>query len=402
MTKLRIGDRMAFPMGCPACIRAEAYQEMECDDHSMGHFGWEVHDSLAERVLGPTSLEMWRERKEKERKLHLSMNEPKIIQNFDDDHILIETVLVLKVWEPVLICPQITPASLQSGAIWMTNRELDPETEPNLAQCKICMERTFLLTYPSIASQLAPQKPWPSMPAYGMELECPNSHAFCAPCLSKYVHDCMGNAQRGAKVMCPACAGDMAAAVSGESEDWEDGKEITDGVVVRLLDDNGLAKWKMWKAKVAARSNRTFVCPNTECSKELEIPETNKEYDRGQCPECEAKLCTECRAMWHDGLTCAENKALITPEDKLFYSFAKKRLLRRCPKCQMVVAKDSGCNRVTCMCGYQFCWRCGGLYRSVKTDFQGCNGLCPEWIEDKSLLPVESEASASSSSSMEE
>ncbi|KAG8891749.1 hypothetical protein FRC00_013161 [Tulasnella sp. 408] len=101
--------------------------------------------------------------------------------------------------------------------------------------------------------------------------------------------------------------------------------------------------------------------------------------------------------MFHDGLSCAENKALLAPEDKLFYSFAKKRLMRRCPQCQMVVAKDPGGTYTA-----RLVQGCGGLYRSVKTDFQGCNGLCPEWVEDKTLLPVESEPRASSSSSMEE
>lgn len=74
----------------------------------------------------------------------------------------------------------------------------------------------------------------------------------------------MVNAKRGTKgmVMCPACAGDMAAAVSGETEEWEDGKELTDDVVSRLLDDDMLAKWKMWKAKVAARSNVSVVLGN--------------------------------------------------------------------------------------------------------------------------------------------
>ncbi|KAG9044137.1 hypothetical protein FS837_008731 [Tulasnella sp. UAMH 9824] len=401
INQLKINHRMAFPIRCPACIREEEDQDIDCDDRPTKGFVWEVHDALAEKILGHKSMELWRERKEQERQLYLSLNQPRIIQNFDENHALIESIIVLKVVEPELDPPKITPASLQSGAIWTTGRDLEADRASNLASCKICMESTFIVTYPAIASQIAPRRAG-RFPPYGLELECPDSHAFCAPCLTKYVNECMGNVQRSSKVMCPACAGDMAAAVSGESDDWEEGKEITNEVVGKFLDELGLAKWGVWKARLAARSNRTFVCPNADCGKDLEIQEPKPEYDRGQCAECETKVCLECRAMFHDGLSCAENKALIAPEDKLFYSFAKKRLMRRCPQCQMVVAKDpGGCNRVTCVCGYQFCWRCGGLYRSVKTDFQGCNGLCPEWVEDKTLLPVESEARASSSYSME-
>jgi len=30
-----------------------------------------------------------------------------------------------------------------------------------------------------------------------------------------------------------------------------------------------------------------------------------------------------------------------------------------CPKCKKPVAKDGGCNHVTCRCGQSFCWHCG-------------------------------------------
>ncbi|KAG8951191.1 hypothetical protein FRC04_006673 [Tulasnella sp. 424] len=364
MTRLRVGQSAGaentFPIRCPACLKEEEDRDEELNDGPMKQFRWEVPDYMAEKILGPTSLELWRQRREEQTKLLLSLNEPQIIHNYDENHLLIEALVAV---ELEVVPPKITPASLQSGAIWQTGRELDSDKEPNYEQCRICMENTCIVTYPVIATQLAPRKALPGLPAYGMELECPSSHAFCAPCLTKYVNDCMVNAKRGTKgmVMCPACAGDMAAAVSGETEEWEDGKELTDDVVSRLLDDDMLAKWKMWKAKVAARSNRTFVCPNPDCAKDLEIPQTKTSYDRGQCPECHSKVCLECRIIWHEGFTCAENIALKTDEDKLFYTFAKKRLLRRCPKCQMVVAKDS----------------------------------------DKSLVPVASEANAGSSSSMD-
>ncbi|KAG8916688.1 hypothetical protein FRC00_014514, partial [Tulasnella sp. 408] len=255
INQLKIGDRMAFPIRCPACVSEEDDQDIDRDDRPTKGFVWEVHDALAEKILGHKSMDLWRERKEQERQLYISLNQPQIIQNFDENHALIESIIVLKVVEPELVPPKITPASLQSGAIWTTGRELEADREPNLAQCRICMESTFLVSYPSIASQLAPRRAGHGVPAYGLELECPNSHAFCSPCLTKYVTDCTANVQRGSKVMCPACAGDMAAAVSGESDDWEEGKEITNEVVGKFLNELGLAKWGVWKARLAARTN---------------------------------------------------------------------------------------------------------------------------------------------------
>lgn len=35
---------------------------------------------------------------------------------------------------------------------------------------------------------------------------------------------------------------------------------------------------------------------------------------------------------------------------------------RRCGKCRFVVEKNQGCNHMTCRCGHQFCYSCGGLW----------------------------------------
>ncbi|KAG9004377.1 hypothetical protein FRB90_010941 [Tulasnella sp. 427] len=337
------GIENMFPVRCPACLSDVEESDKGTDRETDRLFGWEIHDFMAEKILGPQSLDMWRQRRAEHRKIHEAINEPQIIRKFDDDHVLIEEVVVLKAVEVEIEPPKITPASLQSGAIWITGRELDSREKANLAHCKICMEATRVVTYPVVASQLAPRRQEQGIPAYGVELECPQSHAFCADCLTKYVKNCMNSAKRGSKsvVMCPACAGDMAAAVSGEAEEWEEGRDITDKVAAKFLEDNDLARWKAWKGKVATRSNRALTCPNSTCGKDLEIPVTKQKYEQGQCPECESKVCLECRVPWHEGFTCFENMRLNSEEDKLFFIFAKKRLLRRCPKCQMVLGKDA-------------------------------------------------------------
>ncbi|KAG8919990.1 hypothetical protein FRC00_010638, partial [Tulasnella sp. 408] len=63
--KLQMGSRMAFPVRCPACVKEENEQGMEYDDNRpVKGWAWEVQDSLAEKVLGPRSMEVWRERKD--------------------------------------------------------------------------------------------------------------------------------------------------------------------------------------------------------------------------------------------------------------------------------------------------------------------------------------------------
>lgn len=36
--------------------------------------------------------------------------------------------------------------------------------------------------------------------------------------------------------------------------------------------------------------------------------------------------------------------------------------MRKCPKCVHWIEKSSGCNHMTCKCGYEFCYSCGKSY----------------------------------------
>ena len=52
----------------------------------------------------------------------------------------------------------------------------------------------------------------------------------------------------------------------------------------------------------------------------------------------------------------------IQANDDKFLDFAKGSKFKQCPKCQFWVEKNTGCNHMTCMCGMQFCYQCGGNY----------------------------------------
>lgn len=48
--------------------------------------------------------------------------------------------------------------------------------------------------------------------------------------------------------------------------------------------------------------------------------------------------------------------------DKKFLRFAKGAKYKECGKCRRWVEKQSGCDHITCLCGHDFCYRCGGNY----------------------------------------
>lgn len=67
--------------------------------------------------------------------------------------------------------------------------------------------------------------------------------------------------------------------------------------------------------------------------------------------------CSQCNFRQHEG-ECDPHH-LIFFQDTLHY--------RQCSKCKNVIEKSSGCNHMTCKCGYQFCYLCGYKWRQSHT-----------------------------------
>ncbi|KAJ2901972.1 hypothetical protein MKZ38_001162 [Zalerion maritima] len=73
-------------------------------------------------------------------------------------------------------------------------------------------------------------------------------------------------------------------------------------------------------------------------------------------PACGRSSCLSCQKQWADIHVCNES-ALIKLRTKVEQemSLAIKRV---CPKCNTSFVKSSGCNKLTCPCGYKMCYVC--------------------------------------------
>ena len=106
---------------------------------------------------------------------------------------------------------------------------------------------------------------------------------------------------------------------------------------------------------------------------------------RFQCrsPTCGASSCLDCCKRWHDPHVCHES---ATTSLRVTIEAARTAALKRtCPRCGLGFVKDSGCNKMTCVCGYMMCYICrqalgrdqgGELYSHFCQHFRPGGGKC--------------------------
>ena len=108
---------------------------------------------------------------------------------------------------------------------------------------------------------------------------------------------------------------------------------------------------------------------------------------RFQCrsPQCGLPSCLSCQKAWHDPHVCFESASLSL---RTTVEAARTAALKRtCPCCGLGFIKDSGCNKLTCVCGYTMCYTCrqglkggsaGEGYRHFCQHFRPAGGVCRE------------------------
>jgi hypothetical protein len=73
-------------------------------------------------------------------------------------------------------------------------------------------------------------------------------------------------------------------------------------------------------------------------------------------PSCLRKSCLKCSKAWHDPHTCHE--PLLISLRTSVEAARTAAVKRTCPRCGLSFVKASGCNKLTCVCGYAMCYLC--------------------------------------------
>jgi hypothetical protein len=118
-----------------------------------------------------------------------------------------------------------------------------------------------------------------------------------------------------------------------------------------------------FKSHIRTHPAEFQYCPTPDC------PQIYRITDDGfniVCSACLTSICTTCKVISHDGLTCEEFEDMNSEGMKLFQKWREQNDIRPCPRCKTNIEKAYGCNHMECVqCKAHICW-----YPSCMRDFE--------------------------------
>ena len=152
--------------------------------------------------------------------------------------------------------------------------------------------------------------------------------------------------------------------------DYECREKPDDDFIINLLNSNQelINKYKRFKLEleIINNPNRKF-CPFPNCNSFLELKDKNNKEVK--CSNNHI-FCFLCLKSPHGNLPCNNeiNKSMV--------EYEKNNFVKKCPKCDIITEKITGCNHITCAkCNYQWCWLCNGEYDPEHFYEGKCRGL---------------------------
>ncbi|KAL6544476.1 hypothetical protein OROMI_023338 [Orobanche minor] len=162
-------------------------------------------------------------------------------------------------------------------------------------------------------------------------------HSYCTSCVSSYVAARLQQAAVSA-IGCPVpgCAGFL------EPQHCR-----------AILPPAVFDRWGDLLCEALILEAEKFYCPYKDCSALLINDGAAAAVVESECPECRRLFCAQCKAAWHAGVNCGEFQRRreddeMSNEDLKLQKLVKRYKWVRCPRCQIYVSKNGGCQYVIC------------------------------------------------------
>lgn len=190
-------------------------------------------------------------------------------------------------------------------------------------------------------------------------LEC--GHRFCTQCWGEYLTTKIMEEGLGQSIACAAHACDIL---------------VDDVTVMRLLTDHRVKlKYQHLITNSFVECNRLLRwCPSADCTYAVKVQYVDA---RPVICKCTHMFCFECGENWHDPVQCRLLRKWIKKcDDDSETSNWIAANTKECPKCNVTIEKDGGCNHMVCKnqnCKHDFCWVCLGSWEPHGSSWYNCN-----------------------------
>lgn len=190
-------------------------------------------------------------------------------------------------------------------------------------------------------------------------LEC--GHRFCTTCWRDYLTTKIITEGLGQSISCAAHGCDIL---------------VDDVTVTKLVSDARVrTKYQQSITNSFVECNQLLRwCPSTDCTYAIKVQSVEPRPVRCKCGHY---FCFVCGENWHDPVECRWLKKWIKKcDDDSETSNWIAANTKECPKCNVTIEKDGGCNHMVCKnqnCKHDFCWVCLGSWEPHGSSWYNCN-----------------------------